>query len=166
MREFSRLSLVILFAMVILLCSGGCASRGTRTAGHDRRMPAARASANRANGSYNFNGRRIRPGQTVMMEVTAYSPDPRSCGKWADGITASGQPVTANGGRLVAADTRYLPFGTVLTVEGYAANNPVPVLDRGGAIKGNRLDVLFPNHELALQWGRRQCRVTVWEYVN
>jgi len=35
--------------------------------------------------------------------VTAYCPCARCCGSWADGITASGRPVTANGGRFVAA---------------------------------------------------------------
>jgi hypothetical protein len=40
------------------------------------------------------------------------------------------------------------------------------VLDRGGAIKGHRLDVLFPTHEQARAWGVRKLRVTVWEYAD
>ncbi len=42
----------------------------------------------------------------------------------------------------------------------------VPVLDRGGVIKGHRLDVLFPTHEAAMQWGVRRLEVTVWEYAD
>jgi 3D (Asp-Asp-Asp) domain-containing protein len=35
------------------------------------------------------------------------------------------------------------------------------VLDRGGAIKGNKLDVFFPTHAEALKWGRQRIAVTV-----
>ena len=90
--------------------------------------------------------------------VTAYCPCARCCGKWADGYTASGKPVTANGGRFVAAPPE-IPFGTMLIVPGYAGGQPVPVLDRGGAIKGNRLDVFFPTHQEALNWGVQHLRV-------
>lgn len=111
-----------------------------------------------------FDGRTLRAVRTMWMTVTAYSPDARSCGKWADGVTASGYSVETNGFKLVAADTRLLPFGTILTIPGYHNERPVPVLDRGGAIKGDRLDVLFPTHEQAMQWGKRRLLVTVWEY--
>jgi hypothetical protein len=37
-----------------------------------------------------YNGRPIRPVRIERMRVTAYSPDERSCGDSADGITASG----------------------------------------------------------------------------
>ena len=113
-----------------------------------------------------FNGRPIRAVRTVRMRVTAYSPDHRSCGNHADGITASGYSVEANGGRLVAADRRRFPFGSLLTVPGYAGGQVVPVLDRGGAIKGSRLDVLYPTHEIARRWGVRHLDVTVWEYAD
>lgn len=113
-----------------------------------------------------FNGRPIRAVKTVRMRVTAYSPDHRSCGIHADGITASGYSVEANGGRLVAADRRLFPFGSLLTVPGYAGGQVVPVLDRGGAIKGSRLDVLYPTHQVARRWGVRHLDVTVWEYAD
>ena len=102
----------------------------------------------------------------MSMHVTAYSPDARSCGKWADGRTASGFSVWTNGMKLVAADTKVLPFGTVITVPGYNGGQPVPVLDRGGQIKGARLDVLYPTHEIARIWGRRDLEVAVWEYAD
>lgn len=113
-----------------------------------------------------FDHRPLRQARTIQMVVTAYSPDERSCGKWADGITASGYSVWTNGMKLVAADTRILPFRSVITVPDYHEGRPVPVLDRGGAIKGNRLDLLFPTHEEALKWGRRTLTVTVWEYAD
>ncbi|HVP73469.1 MAG TPA: 3D domain-containing protein [Phycisphaerales bacterium] len=113
-----------------------------------------------------FNGRPVRAARTITMLVTAYSPDERSCGESADGITASGYSVWTNAMKMVAADTDVLPFGTLLSVPGYDNASIVPVLDRGGAIKGNRLDVLFPTHEQAERWGVQRLTVTVWEYAD
>ncbi len=113
-----------------------------------------------------FNGRPVRPAKTLMMKVTAYSPDHRSCGHFADGKTASLHSVETNNMKLVAADSRILPLGSMITVPGYDSDAIVPVLDRGGAIKGHRLDVLFPTHRVARKWGVRTLPVTVWEYAD
>ena len=92
------------------------------------------------------------------MEVTAYCPCKLCCGHDAHGVTASGRPISHNGGRFVAADTSILPFGTKLVIPDYS-NGPVEVIDRGGAIKGNKLDVFFPTHQEACAWGRRWVEV-------
>jgi 3D (Asp-Asp-Asp) domain-containing protein len=113
-----------------------------------------------------YNDRPLRAVKTMRMLVTAYSPDERSCGKWADGITASGYSVWTNAGKLVAADTHLLPFGSLLTIPGYNGSNPVPVLDRGGKIRGQRLDVLYPTHAIATRWGAQTLTITVWEYAD
>jgi len=105
----------------------------------------------------------IIPGSTttrvVMMQVTAYCSCPKCCGPNAIGITASGKDISYNAGKFVAAD-RSMPFGTRLLIPGYD-EAPVEVIDRGGAIKGDRLDVFFPTHDEALQWGRRIVPVTI-----
>jgi len=113
-----------------------------------------------------FDGRPVRAAKTIEMVVTAYSPDWRSCGDSADGITATLHHVSTNGAKLVAADPKLLAYGSLLTIPGYDAGKVVPVLDCGGAIKGNRLDVLFPTHEEARKWGVRKLKVTVWEYAD
>lgn len=113
-----------------------------------------------------FNGRPVRPARTITMTVTAYSPDAISCGDSADGITATLHPVTTNGHALVAADPRVLPYGSIITVPGYDQDRIVPVLDCGGAIKGRRLDVLFPTHQQARKWGVQRLAVTVWQYAD
>ncbi len=113
-----------------------------------------------------FDGRPVRAARTIEMIVTAYSPDWRSCGDSADGITATLHHVSTNGTKLVAADPRLLPYGSLLTIPGYDKGQVVPVLDCGGAIKGNRLDVLFSTHEEARKWGVRKIKVTVWEYAD
>jgi 3D (Asp-Asp-Asp) domain-containing protein len=99
--------------------------------------------------------------RTLVMQVTAYCPCQKCCGPNAHGITASGKDITYNDGRFVAADTRSLPFGTRLVIPGYHNTQPVEVIDRGGAIKGDKLDVFFPTHEEALKWGRQTVEVTI-----
>ena len=95
--------------------------------------------------------------EATIWRVTAYCPCERCCGAFADGITASGH-VIKPGDRFVAADKRF-EFGQMFVIPGYGR---VPVLDRGGAIKGNKLDLFFGDdangvsgHQRALSWGVR-----------
>ncbi len=95
-------------------------------------------------------------------EVTAYCPCEICCGEWADGITASGSKAE---GFFVAAPPS-LPFSTLVQIPGYNQGYPIPVLDRGGAIKRNRIDVFFSSHQEALNWGRQYLEVRVLEGVK
>ncbi len=97
--------------------------------------------------------------QTVQMRVTAYCACSECCGQYSDGITASGHKIQP-GDAFVAADERY-SFGTEVVVSGYNYDQPVKVLDRGGAIEGNRLDVFFHSHQEALEWGVKHVDVQV-----
>ena len=97
--------------------------------------------------------------KTVRMRVTAYCPCEKCCGDWADGVTANGHRIN-QGDRFVAADRRY-SFGTTLLIPGYNNSEAVKVLDRGGAIKGNKLDVFFNTHREALIWGVQYLDVIV-----
>lgn len=130
--------------------------------------PYASSAADAAAGSAStpVRGVPVRTVRTVLMEVTAYCPCPKCCGKNARGITASGKPVSYNAGRFVAADTARLPFGTKLKIPGYHDGEVVEVLDRGGAIKGDRLDVYFPDHETARRWGRVRLPVQIVEPIE
>ena len=101
--------------------------------------------------------------RVMQMEVTAYCACTLCCGPNAQGITASGKLVSYNDGKFVAADTSVLPFGTRLVIPGYADEQAVEVIDRGGAIKGNKLDLYFDSHDEALEWGRQTLDVTVIE---
>jgi 3D (Asp-Asp-Asp) domain-containing protein len=100
--------------------------------------------------------------RVMRMDVTAYCACTKCCGPKAQGITASGLHVSHNEGKFVAADTDVFPMYTKLIIPGYDAQ-PVPVIDRGGAIKGHKLDLYFPTHEEALEWGRQWVDVTVIE---
>lgn len=89
----------------------------------------------------------------LIMEATAYDPGPKSCGKWASGYTATG--VKAEKG-VVAVDDRVIPMGTRLYIPGYGF---AVAADRGGAIKGMRIDLCYPTYEEAIQFGRRKIKV-------
>ena len=97
--------------------------------------------------------------QSVRMRVTAYCPCPKCCGRYSDGQTACGHKIRP-GDAFVAADRNY-QFGTEMIVAGYNDGAPVKVLDRGGAIHGNRLDVFFHSHEDALKWGVKYVDVKI-----
>lgn len=93
------------------------------------------------------------------MRVTGYCPCPKCCGEYSDGITANGHKIQP-GDTFVAADKRFA-FGTEMVIPGYNNGEPVKVLDRGGAIRGNKLDAFFSTHQQALEWGVQYLDVQV-----
>lgn len=95
--------------------------------------------------------------ETVVMRVTAYCACRKCCGRYSDGKTASGHKIR-QGDVFVAADKKY-SFGTEMIISGYNDGKPVEVLDRGGVIRGNRLDVFFNSHKTALKWGVKYLEV-------
>ena len=96
--------------------------------------------------------------EEIEMKITFYCKNSCCCGKFADGITASGVPAV---GLIVAADTDYYPFGTKMTIDGVTYT----VQDRGGAIKGpNRIDILCIDHFEANQRGRINRIVKIERY--
>ncbi|MHC4157938.1 MAG: 3D domain-containing protein [Planctomycetota bacterium] len=100
-----------------------------------------------------------RKWQTVQMYITAYCPCKKCCDEYSNGKTACGHKIRP-GDTFVAADKNY-PFGTEMIIADYNNGEPVKVLDRGGAIRGNRLDVFFNSHKEALKWGVRYLDVKV-----
>lgn len=96
--------------------------------------------------------RAMAPVRILYMEVSAYSPTAAEC----DGNphrTASGKHVYVGG---IAADLRILPFGSIVTVQGYNGGKPCTVIDTGGAIRGLKLDVFMWHESEAIHWGRRR----------
>lgn len=89
-----------------------------------------------------------------IYTATAYCPCRKCCGK-SDGITASGTKATA--GRTIAADTSKLPFGTKVYINGHE----YVVEDRGGAIKGNKIDIFFSSHAEALKYGKKKVELFI-----
>ena len=48
-----------------------------------------------------------------------------------------------------------------MVIAGYNNGQTVKVLDRGGAIRGDRLDAFFHCHDEALEWGVKYLDVKV-----
>lgn len=92
------------------------------------------------------------------FEVTAYTL--AECGKTPDhplyGITASGAKVKE--GHTIAAPPD-IPFGTKIYIPYF--DTIFTVEDRGGAIKGDRLDVYMKDVSEALEFGRRRLDVII-----
>lgn len=87
--------------------------------------------------------------------LTAYCSCEECCGK-SDGITASGTIATPE--RTIAVDTSKIPYGTEVEIDGFGT---YVAEDCGGAIKGNRIDIFFADHEQAMNFGVQRTRVRV-----
>jgi 3D (Asp-Asp-Asp) domain-containing protein len=74
------------------------------------------------------------------------------------GRTASGH-YTRRG--VIAADPRVLPIGTVVQIEAGRYTGTYTVLDTGGRIKGNKIDVYVPTYDEARRFGRQRIQIKV-----
>ena len=103
----------------------------------------------------------------TTVTATAYCPCEKCCGVWAEnrpnGIVYTASGAIAQEGVTIAADWDVYPPGTVLQVEGLGE---YIVQDRGGAIKGLKIDVYFEDHDDALQFGRQEVRIRVVKAVT
>lgn len=94
----------------------------------------------------------------MKMNTTAYTPYCVGC----SGVTASGVNVkssqTYKGYKIIAAPKQFA-FGTKMYIPGFGH---AIVLDRGGAITGNKLDLLVGTKSEAYAWGRKNVTVTVY----
>jgi 3D (Asp-Asp-Asp) domain-containing protein len=98
---------------------------------------------------------KVEPKTLGKFKLTAYCTCSKCCGKWADGITASGTAATP--GRTIAVDKNVIPLGSKVTINGYEYTAE----DTGSAIKGNRIDILFPTHQDALNFGIQYAEVAI-----
>jgi 3D (Asp-Asp-Asp) domain-containing protein/LysM repeat protein len=94
-------------------------------------------------------------GKTITVTATAYTANCAGC----SGITSTGIDLKANpDAKVISVDPNVIPLGSKVYVEGYG--NAIAG-DTGGAIKGNIIDIFIPTQEAAVQWGRKQVKVTI-----
>ncbi|WP_142327634.1 cell wall-binding protein EntC [Bacillus thuringiensis] len=96
-----------------------------------------------------------------QVVATAYTADPLENGyKAGDQVkSALGHNLTANPNmKLIAVDPSVIPLGSKVWVEGYGV---AIAGDTGGAIKGNKIDVLMPDKGTSSSWGRKTVTVKV-----
>ena len=98
------------------------------------------------------------------FKLTAYCSCEKCCGKWA-----LNRPKDENGkdivygssgtilvaGTSIAVDPSVIPYGSQVEINGHTYT----AQDTGGAIKGNRIDVYFDNHQDALNFGVKYAEV-------
>ncbi|EOP50998.1 enterotoxin/cell-wall binding protein [Bacillus cereus VD136] len=100
-------------------------------------------------------------GRELTVEATAYTAHPSENGGTYGGrvLTAMGHDLTANPNmKMIAVDPKVIPLGSKVWVEGYGE---AIAGDTGGAIKGNRIDVLVGSDSAANKWGRKSVKVKI-----
>ena len=96
-------------------------------------------------------------GKTLTVESTAYTADCEGC----SGVTRMVLDLKKYpDAKVIAVDPSVIPLGSIVKVEGHGV---AIAADTGGGINGNEIDVFIPNHNDALQWGRKNVRVEVIE---
>lgn len=86
--------------------------------------------------------------------ITAYCPCAECCGRWADGVTASGLPA---GPGIGAVDPDVIPLGSTVIIDGqkYLA------ADTGSGVEGLHIDICMGSHEETVAHGVRTADVWV-----
>ncbi|MFB7141498.1 LysM peptidoglycan-binding domain-containing protein [Gottfriedia sp. NPDC056225] len=93
--------------------------------------------------------------KVVTVEATAYTASCKGC----SGVTATGINLKKNPNmKVISVDPNLIPLGSKVYVEGYGE---AIAGDTGGAIKGHRIDVFVANKQDAINFGRKQVKVTI-----
>ena len=106
----------------------------------------------------------VKPVSLGEFKLTAYCSCSKCCGKWANN-----RPKDENGNEIVygsiverlkegysiAVDPTVITYRTEVIING----NTYKAQDCGGAIKGNRIDIYFNDHQEALNFGVQYAEV-------
>jgi 3D (Asp-Asp-Asp) domain-containing protein len=112
----------------------------------EREKVLARYEERRKNANY--------PQGKFTINASAYTAAADECGK-SDGITASGLKVKE--GVTIACPPQF-PLGTKVKIEGMGTR---VCEDRGGAIKGNHIDIYVETKKEAFSFGRRNLEAEI-----
>jgi 3D (Asp-Asp-Asp) domain-containing protein len=86
-------------------------------------------------------------GRSLSVRVTAYAHGTR---------TASGTPVRWG---VIAVDPKVIPLGSRVMIDGF--DNVFVAEDTGGGVRGNHIDIYFPDVASALRFGVQTRTITV-----
>ena len=106
----------------------------------DRR---AQAAAYEAVGAYRYVGE---------CTVTYYCPCEKCCGKWADGLTATGLPA---GPGIVAVDPEVIPLGSTVIIDGQK------YLAADTGVRGKHVDICLKDHAATVDAGAGAAEVWI-----
>lgn len=97
----------------------------------------------------------------LNMIATAYTSECDGC----IGITSTGYDVrknkTYNGMKIIASDPNIIPMNSVVLIKTDNSSFKAISLDTGGAIEGNRIDILMDTKDDAYNFGRQNVEVTI-----
>lgn len=101
----------------------------------------------------------VKPVSLGSFKLTAYCSCSLCCGKWAknrpNGIIYGAIGEELKEGYSIAVDPSVIPYKTEVVINGHTYK----AQDCGGAIKGNRIDVYFEDHNDALEFGVQYAEV-------
>ena len=84
--------------------------------------------------------------------ITAYCPCEACCGRWANGLTASGLPA---GLGIVAVDPEIIPLGSTVVIDGQR------YLAADTGVTGYCVDVCLPEHQDTVVFGVQKAKVWI-----
>lgn len=95
--------------------------------------------------------------KTFKVTATAFTAYCKGC----SGVTSTGINLKKNpDAKIIAVDPKIIPLGTKVWIEGYGE---AIAADKGGSIKGNKIDVFMSSTKKAMDWGRRTVTVKILE---
>jgi 3D (Asp-Asp-Asp) domain-containing protein len=99
--------------------------------------------------------------RTLTIEASAYTANCKGCsGKTAIGYNVN-NTTEYNGYRIIATDPSVIPLYSVVKIETEYNTFKAVAIDTGGAIKGNKIDLLVNTYSEAIQFGRQDVTVTI-----
>ncbi|MCY9188855.1 G5 and 3D domain-containing protein [Bacillus mojavensis] len=94
-------------------------------------------------------------GKVMTVSSTAYTASCSGCsGHTATGVNLKNNP----NAKVIAVDPNVIPLGSKVHVEGYGY---AVAADTGSAIKGNKIDVFFPEKSSAYRWGNKTVKIKI-----
>ena len=101
----------------------------------------------------------VEPVSLGNFKLTAYCSCSLCCGKWANnrpnGVVYGAIGEELKEGYSIAVDPAVIPYRSEVVINGHTFK----AQDCGGAIKGNRIDVYFEDHNDALEFGVQYAEV-------
>lgn len=114
------------------------------------------ASTTKANSTAKRASANTSANKIITVKASAYTATCKGC----SGITATGLNLKKNPSiKAIAVDPKVIPLGSKVYVQGYGY---AVAADKGGRIKGNKIDVFMPSKAKAIQWGVKTVKVTVY----
>ncbi len=106
-------------------------------------------------------GKPVEFEKSLNVQATAYCANDPSAG--TTGRTATGRRAVPGAGsrenpHIIAVDPQVIPLGTEVYIEGYGY---AIAQDTGGAIRGERIDLLVDSQQAAYSFGRRNLKVYI-----